>query len=203
MNRIRLTLIATCVIGLALLAALGWYRTLHHPANSFSAQTADIGGPFTLSDTNGHVVTQDALKGKWTAVFFGYTYCPDICPTTFQVLGRAQKLLGSKADNLQFLFITIDPARDTPQVLAAYVKSGGFPSRVTGLTGTDAQIAQAAKVYKAAYQKLPPKNGTYAMAHTSVVYLMNPKGQFAIPLTADMSPKDVADQISQAEADYR
>ena len=119
------------------------------------------------------------------------------------MLGRAQKLLGSKADNLQFLFITIDPARDTPQVLGAYVKSGGFPNGVTGLTGTDAQIAQAAKVYKAAYQKVPAKDGTYSMAHTSVVYLMNPKGQFAVPLTADMSPKDVADQISQAEADYR
>ena len=202
MNRIRLTLIATCVIGLALLAALGWYRTLHHPANSFSAQTADIGGPFTLSDTNGHVVTQDALKGKWTAVFFGYTYCPDICPTTFQVLGRAQKILADKADNLQFLFITIDPARDTPQALGAYVKSGGFPTNVIGLTGTDGQIAAAAKAYRATYQKAPQKDGTYVMAHTDIVYLMDPKGRFVAPLTGDMSPKTVAEQIAGAEADY-
>ena len=204
MNHIRLSLIVLCVAALAALAGFGWYRSLSHPQASYASSDASgaIGGPFTLTDTSGHVVTEAALKGKWTAVFFGYTYCPDICPTTFQVLGRAQKILGSKADNLQFLFITIDPARDTPQALAAYVKSGGFPSNVTGLTGTDAQIAAAAKVYRATYQKEAQKDGTYIMAHTDIVYLMDPKGRFAAPLTGDMSPKQVAGQIAGAEADY-
>ena len=204
MNRIRLSLIAVCVAALAGLAGFGWYRSLSHPTASYGVADASsvIGGPFTLKDTSGHVVTQAALNGKWTAIFFGYTYCPDICPTTFQVLGRAQKILGSKADNLQFLFITIDPARDTPAALAAYVKSGGFPSNVTGLTGTDDQIAAAAKAYRATYQKEPQKDGTYIMAHTDIVYLMDPKGRFTAPLTGDMSPKQVADQIAAAEADY-
>jgi protein SCO1/2 len=204
MNRIRLSLIALCVVALAGLAGFGWYRSLSHPHADYGASEASsaIGGPFTLKDTSGNVVTQAALNGKWTAIFFGYTYCPDICPTTFQVLGRAQKILGSKADNLQFLFITIDPARDTPAVLAAYVKSGGFPTNVTGLTGTDDQIAAAAKAYRATYQKQPQSNGTYIMAHTGVVYLMDPKGRFVAPLTGDMSPKQVADQIADAETDY-
>ena len=204
MNRIRLSLIAACVAGLALLAGIGWYRTLSHPATRYAAADAGaaIGGPFTLKDTSGQVVTQAALNGKWTAVFFGYTFCPDICPTTFQVLGRAQKLLGAKADNLQFLFITIDPARDTPAALGAYVKSGGFPTHVIGLTGSDDEIAAAARVYRAEYQKQVQKDGTYTMAHTSVVYLMDPKGRFTVPLTSDMSPQQVADQISAAQADY-
>jgi len=204
MNRIRLSLIVLCVVGLAGLAGYGWYRSLSHPAAGYAAADAAgaIGGPFILKDTSGHVVTQAALNGKWTAVFFGYTFCPDICPTTFQVLGRAQKLLGPKADNLQFLFITVDPARDTPAVLGAYVRSGGFPTHVIGLTGTDDQIAAAAKIYRATYQKVPQKDGTYIMAHTDIVYLMDPKGRFVAPLTGDMSPRQVADQIAAAEADY-
>ena len=205
MNRIRLSLIALCVAALAGLAGFGWYRTLSHPATSgyeASDAGAPIGGPFTLKDTSGQVVTQAVLDGKWSAVFFGYTFCPDICPTTFQVLGRAQKILGAKADTLQFLFITIDPARDTPQVLGAYVKSGGFPTRVVGLTGTDDQIAAAAKVYRASFQKVPQKDGTYIMAHTDIVYLMDPKGRFAAPLTGDMSPQQVADQIAAAQVTY-
>jgi protein SCO1/2 len=204
MNRIRLSLIVVCVIALAALGAFAWQRSLNPRQFGYGSSdgTAAIGGPFTLTDTSGHVVTQSALNGKWTAVFFGYTFCPDICPTTFQVLGRAQKILGSKADNLQFLFITVDPARDTPAALGAYVKSGGFPSHVIGLTGTDDQIAAAAKVYRATYQKIPQKDGTYIMAHTDIVYLMDPRGRFSAPLTGDMSPKAVADQIAAAQADY-
>lgn len=204
MNRIRLSLIVACILALAALAGFGWYRSLSHPAQTYETTDAGaaIGGPFTLKDTSGNTVTQAALTGKWSAVFFGYTFCPDICPTTFQVLGRTQKILGSKADNLQFLFVTIDPARDTPAVLGAYVKSGGFPTNVIGLTGTDAQIAEAAKVYRATYQKVPQKDGTYSMMHTDIVYLMDPKGHFAAPLTGDMSPQQVADQITAAQATY-
>ena len=205
MNRIRLSLFVACVVALAALAGFGWYRSLSHPTASYGAATDPniaIGGPFTLKDTAGHVVTQTALDGKWSAVFFGYTFCPDICPTTFQVLGRAQKILGPKADDLQFLFVTVDPARDTPAVLGAYVKSGGFPTHVIGLTGTDAEINEAAKVYRATYQKEPQPDGTYIMAHTDIVYLMDPKGHFTVPLTGDMSPQQVADQIAGAQADY-
>ena len=204
MNRIRLSLIAACIVALAALAGFGWYRSLSHPAQTYETTDsgAGIGGPFTLTDTSGHTVTQTALNGKWSAVFFGYTFCPDICPTTFQVLGRAQRILGSKADNLQFLFITVDPARDTPKALGAYVKSGGFPSHIIGLTGSDAQIAAAAKVYRATYQKVPQKDGSYIMAHTDIVYLMDPQGHFVAPLTGDMSPQQVADQITDAQTAY-
>ncbi len=204
MNRIRLSIVILCVAALAGLAGYSWYRSLTHPAASYASSDAGvpIGGPFTLKDTSGQVVTQTALNGKWSVVFFGYTMCPDICPTTFQVLGRTQKMLGSKADTLQFLFITIDPARDTPKVLAAYVKSGGFPSNVIGLTGTDDQIAAAAKAYRATYQKQAQGDGTYTVAHTGIAYLMDPKGRFAAALTGDMSPRQVADQIVSAQADY-
>jgi len=204
MNRIRLSLIILCVAALAALAGFGWYRSLNHPGPSYASSDAGvpIGGPFTLVDTSGQAVTQTALNGKWSIVFFGYTLCPDICPTTFQVLGRAQKILGPKGDDLQFLFITVDPARDTPKVLAAYVKSGGFPSHVIGLTGTPDQIAAAAKAYRATYQKQAQADGTYTVAHTGIAYLMDPKGRFAAALTGDMSPRQVADQIVSAQTDY-
>ena len=156
-----------------------------------------IGGPFHLVDQQGRSVDQRVLDGKWSAVFFGYTYCPDVCPTTLAALGRATDALGARAREFQVVFITVDPARDTPSQLATYLSSNTFPKGSIGLTGTPAEIAQAAKAYHVFYQK-HPEGGTYTMDHTAVVYLMDPKGRFVKPLDLTAPPADVAHQITQA-----
>ncbi len=198
MTKIRLTIILAAVGLLAAVAALSWYQSLRHPAETSQIDpSVHIGGPFSLVDQDGHPVTEAALKGKWTAVFFGYTYCPDICPLTLQNLAVTQKKLGGKAKDLQILFITVDPARDTPQALKAYLASGGFPSGARGLSGPQAAIDAVEKAYRAVPQRYE-KDGTYYFGHTSVIYLMDPKGQFNTPLTADMTPDQNAQQIRQA-----
>lgn len=158
---------------------------------------SDIGGPFNLVDQQARPVDQRVLDGKWSAVFFGYTFCPDVCPTTLTALGRATDALGAKAQRFQVVFITVDPARDTPKQLAMYLSSNTFPKGTIGLTGTPAQIAQAAKDYHVFYQK-HPEGGTYTMDHTAIVYLMDPKGRFVKPLDLTAPPADVAAQITQA-----
>lgn len=163
----------------------------HAPAAS------DIGGPFNLVNQQGRPVDQHVLDGKWSAVFFGYTFCPDVCPTTLTALGRATDDLGAQARRFQVVFITVDPARDTPKQLAMYLSSNTFPKGAIGLTGTPAQIAQAAKAYHVFYQK-HPEGGTYTMDHTAIVYLMDPKGRFVRPLDLTAPPADVAGQITQA-----
>ena len=146
-----------------------------------------IGGDFTLVDQNGRQVDQTMLDGKWSLVFFGFTYCPDFCPTTLGVLDQVQEQLGEDADKLQIIFISIDPARDTPQMLKDYLSSDGFPDNVIGLTGSEAQVAQAAKVYRALYSKVG-EGEAYTMNHTLTVYLMGPDGQFRSPLAHDLGP---------------
>jgi protein SCO1/2 len=156
-----------------------------------------IGGPFQLVDQNGRPRDQSMLKGKWTAVFFGYTFCPDVCPTTLQTLGETQDRLGPKAERFQVVFITVDPERDTPAQLKTYLSSQAFPKGAIGLTGTPAQVAAAAKAYRTYFQK----QGTgpdYSVQHVSAVYLMDPKGRFSRVLTFGLTPDEAARQISDA-----
>ena len=157
---------------------------------------AAIGGPFTLVNQDGKPVDQSLLNGKWSVVFFGYTYCPDYCPTTLTTLGRAMDALGAKAKDTQVVFISIDPERDTPAAMKTYISSRVFPKNITGLTGTPAQVAQAAKAYKVYYQK--EGTGTsYTMDHSTVVYLMDPSGRFVRPIS-EGTPEQDAQQISDA-----
>jgi protein SCO1/2 len=158
-----------------------------------------IGGPFHLVNQAGAPVDQSILRGKWSAVFFGYTYCPDVCPTTLTALGRAVDALGPDARRFQVVFITVDPARDTPRAMGTYLASATFPKGAIGLTGTPDQIAQAAKAYHVFYQK-HPEGDSYTMDHTAVVYLMDAKGRFVKPLDMTAPPADVARQITQAMA---
>lgn len=137
------------------------------------------------------------LKGKWSAVFFGYTYCPDVCPTTLQTLAEAQDRLGPKAKRLQVVFITIDPERDTQVQLKRYLSSAAFPKGTVGLTGSPAQVAAVAKAYHVFYQK-QGAGPDYAMEHTSAVYLMNPKGRFDRVLAYSLTPDEIARQIADA-----
>lgn len=203
MNRTRLTIIAVLVIGLGALAVAMWSSMLGQKtvASQTIKSAYSIGGPFALTDQYGKPQTEAILKGKWTAVFFGFTYCPDICPLTLQSLDQTRQKLGKDGDKLQFVFITVDPERDTPEVMKAYLESGGFPKGVIGLTGTPEQIATAARAYRATYQKVG-EGKDYTMSHTSVVYLMNPRGEFTVPLTHGLPPEKGAEVVRQAMRDY-
>lgn len=183
---------------LAGLAGFSWYNTLRTPVSTseIDPNAQQIGGAFTLTDQNGHTVDQSILKGKWTAVFFGYTYCPDVCPLTLQSLARTKAAMGAKAKDLQIVFITVDPARDTPANLKAYLESGGFPQGVIGLTGTPEQIIAVEKAYMIKADK-KGDGDTYTYNHSAVVYLMDPKGHFNAPLTGDLPPEKSAQMIKE------
>lgn len=153
-----------------------------------------VGGDFTLVDQNGRTVDQTILAGKWSLVFFGFTYCPDYCPTTLGVLNAVKQQMGDEAKNLQIVFISVDPERDTPQAMKEYLSSDGFPEGVIGLTGTEQQVADAAKAYRAFYQKV----GTgehYTMNHTLTVYLVGPDGVFRAPLAYELGPDKMVELI--------
>jgi protein SCO1 len=135
-----------------------------------------IGGPFTLVDDNGAPVTEKTLEGKPYVIYFGYTYCPDVCPTTLVDLSRWIKELGTDADKLNYVFVTVDPERDTPKLLHDYLSS--FDSQIRGFTGTPEQIAKIAKEYRIDYQKVPTSGGTYSVDHASIIFLMYADGQF-------------------------
>lgn len=155
------------------------------------------GGPFTLVDQDGRTVNQSLLDGKWSIVFFGYTFCPDFCPTTLTTLGQAMSDLGPKAKDVQVVFITIDPARDTPGEMKTYLSSRVFPRNMVGLTGTPQEIAKVAKEYVVYYQK----EGTgpnYTMDHSTALYLMDPQGRFHSVIADGLTPQQDAQQISQA-----
>lgn len=197
MTKIRIGIIAAAFVLLAGLAAFSWYQTLTGPrmvTSEIDPNARQLGGAFTLTDQNGHTVNESILKGKWTAVFFGYTYCPDVCPLTLQSLQRTQAALGDKAKDLQIVFISVDPARDTPENLKAYLESGGFPKGVIGLTGTQAQIDAVTKAYGATAVKKGDAD-SYTFNHTAIVYLMDPKGNFNAPLAEDLPPEKSAKML--------
>lgn len=181
--------------------ALGLITMVVVKGREQSAQVAEsgtgqpsVGGPFTLTNQDGQVVDQSILKDKWTLVFFGFTYCPDYCPTTLGVLNAVQERMGDKAKDLQIVFVSIDPERDTPKLLKDYLSSDGFPDGVIGLTGTPEQTAQVAKAYRAFYQKVGEGEG-YTMNHSLTVYLMGPDGQFRSAVAHDLGPDRTAKLI--------
>ena len=158
-----------------------------------------IGGDFTLVNQDGQTIDQTILDGKWSLVFFGFTYCPDYCPTTLGVLNAVQERLGVDAKDLQIVFISIDPARDTPQMMKDYLSSDGFPEGVIGLTGTPEQVAAASKAYRVYYQKSGEGEG-YTMNHSLTIYLMGPDGKLRSPLTHDLGPDKSVDVIRRVMA---
>jgi protein SCO1 len=161
--------LAAIVLGLALYQA----RT-HGPAPSASIQ---MGGPFHLVDQNGKPVSDRDLLGKPTVLFFGFTYCPDVCPTTLADMSAWLKALGPDADKLNVVYVTIDPERDTSERLKSYLTA--FDPRIRGLTGSPAAIAQAAHDYNVYYQKVPLQGGEYTMDHSTLIYLIDAKGHLA------------------------
>ena len=150
-----------------------------------AAATTPIGGPFTLVDDTGATVTEKTLAAKPYAMYFGYTFCPDVCPTTLFDLSRWIQKLGPDADKLNYVFVTVDPERDTVQSMHAYLSS--FDKRIRGYTGTPSEIAQVAKEYRVYYKKVPTDDGGYTMDHSAIIYLMRPDAQFVtvIPYQED------------------
>lgn len=135
-----------------------------------------IGGPFSLTDAAGHTVTDRDFRGKVMLVFFGYTNCPDVCPDELQKIAQAMDKLGSKAAEVAPVFISVDPERDTPQVVDAYAKTAS--DKIVGLSGTADQIASVAKAYRVYFRKAPDKNGGYAMDHSTITYVMGKDGAY-------------------------
>ncbi len=162
-----------------------------------SLATAAIGGPFTLVDGTGQTVTDASYRGKYLLVYFGYTFCPDVCPTTLNEVAAAMDKLGAQADRVQPLFITVDPKRDKPDVIKQYVAA--FSSRLVGLTGTQAQIAKVASEYRVYYaeHRTGPGPDDYTMDHSSILYLMGPDGKFLSVIRADAGGPTIAADISR------
>ena len=154
-----------------------------------------IGGPFALEGGNGQTVSSTDFRGKYMLIYFGYTYCPDVCPTTLTAVAAALDKLGPKAASLVPIFITVDPHRDTPTVMKRY--AAAFSPRIVGLTGTAAQIAQVAKEYRVYYakHKTGPGPNDYLMDHSSLLYLMGPDGKFLAPIPADQSGEEMAKDL--------
>jgi protein SCO1/2 len=158
----------------------------HVPGDSASA----IGGPFKLIDQNGKTITETGFKGRPLLVFFGYTHCPDICPTTLFEMSEVLHALGKDADRVSALFITVDPERDTAPVMKDYLSS--FDPHLRGATGDQKAIDAVEKDYRVYAKKVPTKNGDYSMDHTALVYLMDKEGRFVAPFKLDRKPEAAA-----------
>jgi protein SCO1/2 len=156
-----------------------------------------IGGPFKLVNGQGKTVTDRDFRGRYLLVYFGYTFCPDVCPTTLNQMADALDALGSKGAEVQPLFITVDPKRDTPQVIGQYVAN--FSPRLVGLTGTPEEIAKVAREYRVYYaiHKNAEQPADYTVDHSSILYLMSPSGAFIAPIRADQSGADMAKDIAR------
>ena len=153
--------------------------------------TAEVGGPFRLVDQNGTVRTDRDFRGRWLLVYFGYTNWPDVCPTTLAVIADAMKRIGPRRARLVPLFISLDPARDTPRALKTYLAA--FGPEFVGLTGSPAAIRQAANDYRVYYATHPLPHGGYAVDHTGVIYLMGPDGSYvALYEDASLGPDSLA-----------
>lgn len=191
----RLLLTGIACAGILVLAAgalLGY--ALHE--TSRGALSSFIGGKFSLVDQNGKPFTEANLAGKWELVFFGYTHCPDVCPTTLNELSLAfDKLPAADRSRIGVVFISVDPERDTPAVLKEYVSS--FSAPVTALTGTPEEVAQAAKDYRVYYAKHALKGGGYDMEHSALIYVMDPNGRFTTSFTPDESGDEIAVQLEK------
>lgn len=197
---IRYALIA--IVGLAVggLGALALLPSQQKDANgtqSASMGKAQVGGPFTLVDGSGKAVTDASFRGRYMLVYFGYTYCPDVCPAGLQVIAAALDKLGPKADKVAPIFISLDPARDTPAKMADYV--GSFSPRLIGLTGSEEQVAAAAKAYRVYSRKVVDTKSPndYTLDHSSIIYVMDPKGEFVMHFTHATSADMIADRLGK------
>jgi protein SCO1/2 len=193
MSRTMLVILAVLALAFAAITGLAVRKGIL----GSQEQSAAIGGPFHLVDQTGKAADEKLLKGKWSAVFFGFTYCPEACPTTLFALGQTEKLLNDK--DFQTVFVSVDPARDTPAKLTTYLSNTAFPRAAIGLTGTADEVAGAAKAYHVFYQKAGEGAG-YTVNHSTITYLMSPRGQFVCVIPYGAPPDVMARMIKSAIA---
>ncbi len=178
---------------LVLLGALAVFLLV--PNGTGGTGKAAIGGPFTLVNQDGRSVTERDLAGRPHLVFFGFTHCPDVCPTTLQQISDVLAAMGPKADGLKVAFVSVDPERDTPEALKRYLAS--FDPRIMGLTGSPEQVRDAVKAYRAYAKKVPGRDGDYTMEHTALVYLMDARNEFVSALNLARPPQEMAAELSR------
>jgi protein SCO1/2 len=159
------------------------------------AQPAAIGGPFQLTDQHGKAVTDKNLKGKPTLIFFGYTHCPDVCPTSLFEISEVLRAMGKDADKVNAVFISVDPERDTPATMKDYLSS--FDPHLEGLSGDPAETAKVITSYRVYAKKVPTKDGDYTMDHTALIYLMDRDGRFVSPFNLKRTPEEAAVELKR------
>ena len=200
MRRLRLVLYILAGFACGGLAAFTLFpaarERLLPSVNVRSVGQALVGGPFTLTDHTGKRVTDQDFRGKFLLVFFGFTNCPDVCPTALQVMAAALDKLGPKAERITPVLVSVDPEHDTPALLATYVSS--FHPRLVGLTGSPAEIDAVAKAYRVYVKKVPDPKSTagYTIDHSSIIYVMGPDGTYRTHFTHATTPDAMADRLA-------
>jgi protein SCO1 len=173
----KLSIAALLLLAIAGGAALQFAAAKRHAGSSTATGVPRIGGPFELADRDGHPFTDKNLLGRPFALYFGYTRCPDVCPTTLMRLATLRRTLGAEGEKLQIVFVSVDPEIDTPASVAAYADL--FRASIVGLTGTPEQIAAIANAYRVVYAKVPQPSGGYNIDHSTYAYLVDGSGRFA------------------------
>jgi len=205
MHRLRLMLWGLAAAAAVAFAGLSAYRWLASPNPAIAPDTLrqspiELGGPFVLTDHTGKRVSESDFAGRPLLIYFGFTFCPDICPTTLQIVGQALDLLGAEVERVQPLFVSLDPARDSPAVLADYVRN--FHPRLVALTGSEQEIRDMAKAYRVYYAKVenPDAPADYSIDHLSIVYLVAPDRRLLRHFTHGTSAEAMAEGIKSALA---
>ena len=191
-------LVLATVLAAGALWRLGDLRA-QRGTQTISIDKVELGGPFTLTDQNGQKRSDSEFRGKYMLVFFGYTFCPDVCPTTLAVMAAALDKMGPGADRIVPIFISVDPNRDKPDVLKAYLSA--FGPRFVGLTGTEEEIAATAKAYRVYVQTHKDEGENYTVDHSGVVYLMDKSGAFLGNYSLDASPDKLAADLTKQTID--
>jgi protein SCO1 len=155
---------------------------------------AAIGGPFQLTDQSGATITDKSLEGRPTLIFFGFTHCPDVCPTSLFEMSEVLRAMGKDADRVNAYFITVDPERDNAATMKDYLSS--FDPHLKGLTGDPAAVAKVTSEYRVYFKKVPLKDGDYTMDHTALVYLMDRDGKFVSPFNLNRKPEEAAADLA-------
>ena len=190
--------IGAAVLGVALACAAALLLVRHDRSPAGASAGPSIGGPFQLTDGAGHQVTDQSFNGDWRLVYFGYTHCPDACPTTLSKLAASlDKLSPATRAHLRVLFVTVDPARDTPPVIGAYAHA--FGPEFVGLTGTQANLDVMEAAYHVYAARHDLKGGDYAMDHSSIIYVMGPDGRYVGILDDSLSPEGMAARLGSKE----
>jgi protein SCO1/2 len=179
------------VIAFAVSMTIGLALTLWLAGGSRTLSTASaIGGPFQLVDQNGQAVTDKSLPGKPTLIFFGFTHCPDVCPTALFEISEILRVLGKDASRVNAFFVSVDPERDTPAIMKDYIAS--FDPNLKALTGSPEAVAKVVSAYRVYVKKVPLKDGDYTMDHTALIYLMDRDGRFVAPFNIKRQPEEAA-----------